>query len=112
MHIKLVQKIKLNGNHCKKSVRVINNLNELNLLHKIDEIITADEREQSTSEGFNLARKYQVTSAPFFIVKNDQGITKIYTAYYRFIKEIFQISVSEEDEISEMMAQNPDLDYI
>lgn len=112
MHIKLVQKIKLDGNPCKKSVRVVNNLNELNLLDKIDEIIAADEREQSTSEGFNLARKYQVASAPFFIVENDKGITKIYTAYYRFIKEIFQISVSEEDEISEMMAQNPELDYI
>ncbi|MEB3218458.1 MAG: hypothetical protein VKN72_19795 [Nostocales cyanobacterium 94392] len=112
MHIKLVQKIKLDGNPCRKSVRVLKNLEELNLLDKIDEIIAADERHNYNSEGFNLVRKYQVASAPFFIVENDEGITKIYTAYYRFIKDIFKISVSEEDEISEMMAQNPDLDYI
>lgn len=112
MHIKLVQKIKLDGNFCRKSARVLTNLKELNLLHKIDEIIAADERQQSDSEGFNLARKYQVSSAPFFIVENDQGATKIYTAYYRFMKDVFNISVSESEEISEMMAQNPELDYI
>ena len=112
MNIKLVQKIKLDGNSCRKSARVLNDLKELNLLEKIDEIIAADEREQSTSEGFKLARKYQVSSAPFFIVENDEGIIQIYTAYYRLMKDIFKISVSEDDEISEMMAQNPELDYI
>jgi len=112
MHIKLVQKIKLDGNSCRKSARVLTNLKELNLLHKIDEIIAADERQQSDSEGFNLARKYQVSSAPFFIVENDQGAPKIYTAYYRFMKDVFDISVSESEEVSEMMAQNPELDYI
>lgn len=112
MNIKLVQKIKLDGNSCRKSARVLNDLKELNLLEKIDEIIAADEREQSSSQGFNLAEKYQVSSAPFFIVENDEGVQKVYTAYYRFMKDIFQVSVSESDEISEIMAQNPDLDFI
>lgn len=112
MNIKLVQKIKLDGNSCRKSARVLKDLKELNLLEKIDEIIAADEREQSQSEGFSLAKEHQVSSAPFFIVENDEGVSRIYTAYYRFMKDVFKISVSEEDEISEMMAQNPDLDYI
>ncbi|MEM6755429.1 MAG: hypothetical protein AAF630_20955 [Cyanobacteria bacterium P01_C01_bin.38] len=111
MNIKLVQKIKLDGNSCRKSARVLNELKELDLLDKIDEIIAADER-QSNSEGFDLARKYQVSSAPFFIVENDEGVTKIYTAYYHFMKDIFKVVVSESDEISEIMAQNPELDYI
>ncbi|MGB6299343.1 MAG: hypothetical protein WBF90_24625 [Rivularia sp. (in: cyanobacteria)] len=110
MNIKLVQKIKLDGNSCRKSAKVLNELKELNLIDKIDEIIAADERQQSDSEGFDLARKYNVSSAPFFIVENE-GTTKVYTAYYCFMKDIFNI-VSEEDEISEMMAQNPELDYI
>ena len=112
MHIKLVQKIKLDGNSCRKSARVLKDLEELNLLDQIHEIIAADERQQSNSKGFELAKKHQVSSAPFFIVENDRGITKIYTAYYRFMKDIFNVVVSEEDEISEMMAQNPELDYI
>ena len=111
MHIKLVQKIKLDGNPCRKSARVLNSLKELKLIDKIDEIIAADERNQSNSQGFVLARQYQVPSAPFFIVDNE-GFTQVYTAYYRFMKDVFHISVSEEEEISEIMAQNPDLDYI
>lgn len=111
MNIKLVQKIKLDGNSCRKSARVLNDLKELNLLEKIDEIIAADER-TSNSAGFNLAKEHQVSSAPFFIVENDEGVSRVYTAYYRFMKDVFKISVSEEDEISEMMAQNPELDYI
>ncbi|BAY82668.1 hypothetical protein NIES267_21520 [Calothrix parasitica NIES-267] len=111
MNIKLVQKIKKDGNSCRKSAKVLKELKELNLLDKIDEIIAADER-QSNSEGFDLARKHQVSSAPFFIVENDEGITKIYTAYYQFMKDVFNVVVSESDEISEIMAQNPELDYI
>lgn len=111
MNIKLVQKIKKDGNSCRKSAKVLKDLEKLNLLDKIDEIIAADERQQSSSEGFDLAKKYNVSSAPFFIVEND-GVTKIYTAYYRFMKDVFNVVVSEDDEISEMMAQNPELDYI
>ena len=103
--------MKLDGNPWRKSAKVLNNLQELNLLGKIDEIIAAVQR-QASSEGFNLANKYQVESAPFFIVNNDEGLTRIYTAYHRFMKDIFHISVSEAEEISEIMAQNPDLDYI
>ncbi|MBV6621358.1 MAG: hypothetical protein KI793_00125 [Rivularia sp. (in: Bacteria)] len=111
MNIKLVQKIKSDGNSCRKSAKVLNELKQLNLLDKIDEIIAADERQQSDSKGFDLAKKYNVSSAPFFIVEKE-GTTKIYTAYYRFMKDVFNIVVSESDEISEMMAQNPELDYI
>ena len=111
MKIKLVQKIKKDGNSCRKSAKVLKDLEELNLLNRIDEIIAADER-QSGSEGFDLAKKHNVSSAPFFIVENDEGITKIYTAYYQFMKDVFNIVVSESDEISEIMAQNPELDYI
>lgn len=111
MNIKLVQKIKLDGNSCRKSARVLNDLKKLNLLEKIDEIIAADQR-QPSSKGFTLAREHQVSSAPFFIVKNDKGIVQVYTAYHRFMKDVFQISVSQEEEIAEIMAQNPELDYI
>ncbi len=111
MHIQLIKKIKLDGNNCRKSDKVLNELQELGLLDKIDEIIAADQREPS-SEGFALAHQYQVESAPFFIVENDQGLTQVYKAYHRFLKDVFNMSVSEEDELSEIMAQNPDLDYI
>ncbi len=111
MHIQLIKKIKSDGNPCRKSAKVLTELQELGLLDKIDEIIAADQG-QPDSQGFVLASQYKVESAPFFIVKNEQGLTQVYKAYHRFIKDVFNMSVSEEDELSEIMAQNPDLDYI
>jgi hypothetical protein len=111
MHIKLIQKIKLDGNPCKKSARILSELESLNLLDRIDEIITADERQPST-EGFILANMFQVQSAPFFIVEDNDGTICLYTAYFQFMWDVFKISIPEEDTIFEIMAQNPELDYI
>jgi hypothetical protein len=111
MHIKLIKKIKLDGNPCKKSAKVLSELENLNLLDRIDEIITADER-QPSSEGFILASKFQVKSAPFFIVEDDDSSIRLYTAYFQFIRDIFNISLPEKDTILEIMAQNPEVDYI
>ena len=111
MHIKIIKKITLDGNDCPKSAKVLKELKELGLIEQIDEIIAADEREPS-SEGFALALKHNVEAAPFFIVADDDGSTRVYTAYHQFLKEIFNQQVSESDEISEIMAQNPDLDFI
>lgn len=110
MHITLIKKIKIDGNDCPKSAKVLKELKELGLIDQINEIIAADEREPS-SEGFALALKHNVEAAPFFIVSDD-GSTRVYTAYHKFLKEVFDREVSESDEISEIMAQNPDLDFI
>lgn len=111
MHIQLVIKIKLDGKPCRKSARVLDGLEKFDLLGQIDEIIAADER-HPLSEGFTFVNKYQVESAPFFIVNEKNYSPRIYIAYYRFMRDIFQISVAQEEEILEIMAQNPELDYI
>lgn len=112
MHITLVKKIKQNGQACAKSARVLNELEELELLAQIDRIVAADEREVMTSEGYALAAEHGIEAAPFFIVTNDDGSTRTFTAYHRFLKEIFNREVSEEDTVNEILAQNPDLDFI
>lgn len=111
MMITLVKKIKRDGYPCRKSARVLADLEQRNLLERIDQIATADEREQE-SEGYRLAAQYQVESAPFFIVTSSQGSPQVFQAYSRFLQEIFGQQTSEEEEIAEMMAQNPDLDFI
>jgi len=50
--------------------------------------------------------------ASFFIVNNDDGSIRVYTAYFRFLEEVFDQKLSESEEIFEIMAQNPDLDFI
>ncbi len=112
MHITVVKKIKQNGHLCAKSARVMSELDDLGLLNQIDRIVEADERQIETSEGYQLATQHQVEAAPFFIVAYEDGSTQVFTAYYRFLKEVFKITASEADEVNEMMAQNPDLDFI
>lgn len=111
MKITIVKKIKADGSPCRKSANVLKKLEKSGLIDRIDQVVVADEREPS-SEGLVLALKHKVNAAPFFIVQNDDGSTYVYTAYFRFLEEVFDQKLSESEEISEIMAQNPDLDFI
>lgn len=111
MHIVMVKKVRSDGSPCRKCADVEARLDEANLRHKIDEIIIADERDPD-SEGMQLARKHQVDLAPFFIVRDDDGTERVYTVYFRFLKEVLHKNSSESEEIAELMERNPDLDYL
>ena len=111
MHITMVKKIKKDGSPCRKCAEVLTLLEENKLLDRIDQIIVADERDPG-SEGMILAKEHNVDLAPFFVVKEDGQETKIYTVYFKFVKEIFSEGISEQQEIKEIMQQNPDIDFI
>ena len=110
MNITIVKKIKPDGSLCRKSAEVTDKLYRLNLSDRIDRVVFADDREYS-SPGLELARKHGVKAAPFFIVEQEEA-TLIYTKYSRFIKEVLDCRTSESEEIDEIMAQYPDLDFI
>lgn len=111
MKITMVKKILKDGNPCRKCADILSQLEENELLDRIDNIVVADERDPE-SEGILLAKKHSVDLAPFFIVEEDGQATKIYTVYFKFAKEILSERVSEQEEIKEIMDQNPDVDYI
>lgn len=110
MNITIVKKIRPDGTLCRKSAEVSDQLNQLNLSDRIDRVVFADDREYS-SPGLELARRYGVQAAPFFIVEQEER-TQVYTKYSRFLKEVLGHQTSETDEIKEIMAQHPDLDFI
>ena len=109
--ITLVQKIKSNGELCAKSAQVITDLTARGLRQRINHLVTADERDPA-SEGYTLASKYQIDTAPFFIVTTDDGATHVYPIYSRFLKNVFNVEPAESDEIAEIMAQNSDMYFI
>ena len=111
MRITMVKKIMNDGSPCRKCADVLRQLEENNLLDRIDEIVVADERDPE-SEGMLLAKQHSVALTPFFVVEEDGQATKIYTVYFKFVKEILAGGVSEQQEIKELMEQNPDIDYI
>jgi hypothetical protein len=110
MKITIVKKIKADGNLCRKSASVLEQLKQEQLLNYIDRIIFAHERKPD-SEGLILAAQYQVTRAPFFIVQHDDNSTQVYTSYSRFLSEVLNHPVVAKAEI-ETMAASPDLDFI
>jgi hypothetical protein len=109
--ITLVQKIRSNGELCAKSAKVITDLTARGLRNNIDRLVTADERDPA-SAGYVLAAKYQIDTAPFFIVTTDDNETHTYPIYSRFLRDIFNLEPVENDEIAEIMAQNSDMYYI
>ncbi len=111
MNITMVKKIMKDGSSCRKCADVLSQLEENNLLHRIDQIVIADERDPN-SEGMILAKEHNVDLAPFFVVEEDGQAAKIYTVYFKFVKEILSEGTSEKQEIKEIMDQNPDLDYL
>jgi hypothetical protein len=109
--ITMVKKLLADGSPCRKCREVESRLSEGNYLHRIDRVVVADEADPD-SEGMRLAKKHQVSLAPFFIVEDNQGHEKIYTVYFKFVREILNVTTTEAEEIADIMDNNPDLDYL
>ena len=89
MRIRMVKKLKADGSPCRKCADVEKRLSDAGLLHRIDQIIIADENDP-TSDGMQLAREFDVATAPFFIVEDDTGEATVYTVYFKFLKEVLE----------------------
>jgi len=87
--ITFVKKIKKDGSPCRKCADVERRLSEAGLLHRMDQIAIADERDPH-SQGMVLARKYRVDAAPFFVVEREGEEAQVYTVYFRFLKEVME----------------------
>lgn len=111
MHITMVKKIKADGSPCRKCAEVEARLRDAGLQDRIDRIVIADERDVD-SEGMALARQHAVNLAPFFIIRDEDGSERVYTVYFRLLKEVLQKPASEQEEIADIMDNNPDLDFL
>ena len=87
MKITFVKKIKADGEPCRKCADVQERLESGNQMRYIDSTVIADERDPQ-SDGMKLAQQHQVEQAPFFVVEDEQGQTKIYTIYFQLVKEV------------------------
>jgi phosphoadenosine phosphosulfate reductase len=86
MRVTMVKKRLLNGEPCKKCVDAEALLQNRGLWSRIDEVVWAIEGEPE-SAGMKLASQHRVELAPFFVVQQDNGETRVYTSTLQFIKE-------------------------
>jgi hypothetical protein len=110
MKITMVKKIFADGSPCKKCGEIEEKMRAAGQLERIDHTVIADESNDQ-SEGMLLATEHAVDRAPFFIVERDGEPAKIYTVYFKFVKEVLNAKTSEEDEIAEIM-NDVDLDFL
>jgi len=110
MKITFVKKILADGNPCQKCADVENKLRQGGYIDQIDEIVIADERDPD-SVGMKLANDLQVTRAPFFVVERN-GDVEVFTVYFKFVKQVLGERTSSTEEATEILKDNPDLDYI
>ena len=108
--ITMVKKILADGLPCQKCSEVESKLQEGGYMDRIDHIAIADERDPD-NEGMQLANRYQIERAPFFIVEEAGREPLVYTVYMQFLKEILQAEVDDRDEAAEIM-RNQDMDFI
>ena len=110
MHITMVKKILADGSACKKCAEVLAKMEAEHQLQYINEILVADERD-TQSAGMLLAAKLGIDRAPFFVVRQEDGIEHVYTVYLKFVKEVLAAQVSEQDELKEIIATQ-NLDFL
>ncbi len=110
MHITLVKKILASGEPCRKCRDVEARLRRSGGWERIDKVVIADERDPQ-SPGMRLAEDLDVDQAPFFIVA-ENGQRRVYTVYYKFVKEVLHGSVNPQQAAAEILANNPSLDNL
>lgn len=110
MKITFVKKILKDGKPCQKCADVQQRLEKSGQMAKMDQVLIADERDPD-SAGMQLAKKLKVNRAPFFVVETELE-TKVYTVYFKFVKEILGATTTKSDEAKEILTDNPDLDFI
>lgn len=110
MKITFVKKIKADGSACRKCAEVQQRLEKDGYINKIDQTVIADERD-TNSEGMLLARKHNVSQAPFFIIEEEGKETEIYTVYFKFVNDILKGSSTEADAAKDILDAN-DLDFL
>ena len=111
MDITFVKKILQDGSPCPKCADVQNKLDASGQINHITRTIIADERDDE-SEGMQLARKFNVERAPFFIVEQQNQAPQIYTVYMKFVKEVLDQKTDAQEELKEIMDNNEDLDFL
>ena len=107
----MVKKILADGSPCRKCVEVEARLRKDGVENRINRVVIADERKPD-SEGMALAGRHDVDIAPFFIVTDDNGRETVYTVYFRLLREVLQGRATEQEEIADIMDNNPDLDFL
>ncbi|ROR34376.1 hypothetical protein [Inmirania thermothiophila] len=107
--VTMVKKVLADGRPCRKCAEVEARLRGEGLWSRIHRVVVADERDPE-GEGWRLARRHGIATAPFFLVEDGDGTVRVYTAYLRLLREVLRpaAAVSALD----LLEAHPELDFV
>jgi phosphoadenosine phosphosulfate reductase len=113
MHVTMVKKRTRDGEPCRKCVQAEELLRARGAWEQIDDVVWAVEGEPE-SEGMQLARRYAVETAPFFLVDDGHGERIPYASVLRLMRERLEVTrplpAAERDEQVALPALIAELD--
>ncbi|AOE84916.1 hypothetical protein [Pseudomonas sp. TCU-HL1] len=105
MRITLVKKVLADGQDCRKCRDVMERLERGGYLDRIDRILVADERNPA-SAGWMAAQHYGVDTAPFFVVRHDDGREQVYRVFLALVRDVLQAPphtpAAPDDEVAQL----------
>lgn len=101
----MVKKRLLDGSDCRKCNQAAAQLESRGLADRINEIIWAIEGDVD-SPGMKLGEQHGVDTAPFFLVRRNDGSEQVYTSVMLLIKERLGAEVSSLEEASNIDADD------
>ena len=87
MHTTIVKKRLASGEPCRKCAQVDEMLERRGLSHRIDEVVFLVEGDDS-SAGARLARKHGIATAPFFVIRADDGSEEVISEAVRLVERL------------------------
>jgi hypothetical protein len=109
--ITMVKKLTRDGQPCAKCRDVEARMQREGLFDQIDRVVIAQEGDLS-SEGMRLAEIYQVDRAPFFLVADDSGDVRIYTVYFKLLRDVLKPAREKRPALSGLLNPTPAADFI
>jgi len=101
--VKLVKKVLEDGEFCRKCKQVSEMLEKSGLDEMLAETVVADVNDPA-SEGMELARKHDVSTAPFFIVAQDGHPDKVLKTYHEARKLLMEMKEQQEQSTQSVSA--------
>jgi phosphoadenosine phosphosulfate reductase len=89
MHVTMVKKRLASGEPCQKCMQAEQMLRARGAWDRVDQVVWAVEDEPE-SEGMQLARRYGIEQAPFFVVEEGNGAKVTYRSVLKLLRERFE----------------------
>jgi len=109
--ITMVKKLTRDGEPCAKCRDVEARMRREGLFDQIDRVVIAREGDLS-SEGMRLAEIYQVDRAPFFLVADGSGDVRVYTVYFKLLRDVLKPVREKRSTLSGLLSPAPVTEFI